>query len=972
MAPFGTYAEFQSAPSSEKIVLAVLEARRRMVGWVPDAGSVYKIESFSCDRVVSIEDSGTAYVAAASASPAAGQYYHDREAGVLYLRASDSSNPNSRYLVLTENLYFSNVGISAPYDHGTWTGYEVYWRDGLESTSEFGVELDSENQLGEALDGNGSFAFVNDQEFWKPIFEKKSFANVNAYAYSWSRELPITEAKRLYRGKVSGKTYTEGRITFKLVDRLAELRASVALSPLSELVSVRLPTKLNEAFQRRIYGEAKGVVAVSLDHLLDNYPLAGTITNQVYSVSADRNWIDLKEVFGGAEISVQVPAGNYTTTTLGPAIKAAIEAATVQDVTVSYDSSTGKWSFQGSGAYLAILWETGTHAASSIGDLIGFNASADSGHTNVGNNQGDQPFLGDRAARPRGIVGVGTSFLAKLSPGDQILVDGLAETVTVETIESDVLLTTAEEIDSTFAGSTFAIKPELPKRYANRSFIIAGHALREPSTTVTSAPNTGQLEVADSTDLEAESDVLVGSELVEIRRVSGLSVRLNTNLEAVPANGTVVKRLSLSNVRLNSDLLTYDRDYSYDAATGQMSLEADAEFNVAPTKSLSGTLSFTNGSRKIVGTGTAFKSELDANSWVRARSQSTWYEVLQVISDTELWVRVAVNFTVEEIGLYRSPKVYDEKNDKLACDVLGATENGLKTGTWIKTAPAIVKHLLTDAGLSGDLEASTFTAAADLAYQRVGLVIPKRYDDRRLPTYREVIAAINKSVFGSLIQTPDFKYEYHVLRPRRVSGSALRLDEADALTWSIKAQLDKIVKTVRVEYLQKEFDPETLSDSSAFESYTSKLGNYLAKATKQYDHESLLVREADAETLAQRLAFLLASAYTTISVSTKLQTARAKIADVVDFQHSKIYERDGSAVSRKIGQIRAAKRDASGGTIEIEDLANAFTQCGTITEEGAVAWNDASEQARFFHGFITDEYGMIDNDADTYGVNRIW
>ncbi len=864
---FDTYAEFQNAVASEKVVLAAIEARKRLMGWTLDSGSIYKLTSFSAARVVSIEDSGTAYTESATlAGVAAGYYYHDRANSILYLRASDSSNPNSRFLVLSEYLYFSNSGISAPYDHGTWSGYEVYYRDGLKKTSEFGVELDSENQLGEALDGSGSIAFINDSDYWRPVFEKKSFNNSKVYVYSYNPELPITQAKILYRGKIVGKSYTEDVISFKLNDQLAELRAPVQLDRLVDIGGALIPPRLEQAFQRRLYGEVYGHRPVSIDQVDDDagYALSGTV-----SLSA-----------GSTALS-----------------------------------------------------------------------------------------------------GTGTSFLSKLSPGDELVISGLADPVTIDAITSDTAATIAEEAAGSITDATYAIRPERAKRYTNRTWVLAGHAIREPVATVTSsATNTpGLVSLDDNTDFEAGAEIYCNTEIVTIRRqTTDNRIRLNTNLSAAPVAGDTVTRLAVTNVRLGTRRLTYSRDYTYNATTARLTLDALAEFNVAPVLALVGTVAFASGSRTVTGTNTVFTSQIRPGDWVRPRSQSDWYEVLQVVSDTELHLRTASGYTqAAEAGLYKSPAYFDESEMTLSCDVLGATEDGASTGTWIKTAPQVVKHLLTEAGLTADIETSTFTDAVDLAPARIGLVVPDKYSATKAPTYRDVISRVNKSVFGSLIQTPDFKYEYHVLRPRRLSSDALRLDEADALEWSVNVQIEKIVKTVRVEYLNKEFDYLSArfgEGSSQFVSYTNDDANYLAKAKKEYQHESVLVDSTEATTLAQRLAFLFASAYTTVSVSTAMQTARTKVADVVDFTHEKLFQRMASTAGRKVGAVRTSKRDGTGGMIEFEDLANAFTQCGTITEDGASNWTNSPTDGteRFFQGYITDDYGMQDNDPETFGVSRIW
>ncbi len=857
---FDTYAEFQAAPASDKVTLAVMEARRRLLGWVLHSGSVYKLEGFDCQKVVAVEDSGTAYAAGSSASLSASQFYHDRQAGVLYVRATGSVNPNSRFLVLTENLYFSTQGLSAPSDHGTWAGYEVYWRDGLQETSEFGVELDTENQMGETVEGTGSISLKNDQEYWRAIFEKKSFNQGSCYLYSWSRELPISQAKILYRGKVQGKSYSESRITFRLVDRLAELRAPVLSDAdrMSEVAGARVSPRIGNTFQRRIYGEPKGVVITSTDQVLEDtgYPLAGTVA---------------------------ISSGLQT------------------------------------------------------------------------------------------LTGSGTAFLTDLSPGDELLIEDEAEKVTVESIQSNTSATLSEVVASTRAGQTYAVKPSNPKRYINRAFKIAGHAIREPVTEVVSALNTSQITVLDATDFEADCDMVVGTTITSARRVlPGEKIRLDTNLELPPAAGTEVKRLAVTNVRLNERLLQYLRDYTYDAAEGTLTLDELAEFNVAPVRVLAGEVIFTSASRTVTGTDTAFTTQLKPGDWIRSRLQSVWYEVLQVVSDTELNLRIVSAYTATDDCLYKNPHVYDSRLDTLSADVLGATEDGTPEGVWIKTAPQAVKHLLVAAGFTADIEDATFTQGQGIAYQRIGLVVPDSAHDTRAPTYRDTIGLLNKSVFGSLVQTPDFTYQYNTLRPSRVLADALRLDEADALEWSITAQLEKIVKTVRVEFVKREFDWKSGASSTQFYSYDNRIANYIAKATKEFVHSCVLVKESEAQVLAQRLAFLFSTAYSTLSIETKMQASRKKVGDVIDFSHEKLYEPEASTTRRKIGTVRESKRSGTGAKLQVEDLANAFAQCGTITPAGVDSWGASSENDRLYHGFITDDFGMQGNDPDTFGVNRIW
>lgn len=97
-----------------------------------------------------------------------------------------------------------------------------------------------------------------------------------------------------------------------------------------------------------------------------------------FVVDSTNNKINFKDSGGGAELTGTIASGTYTPTTLAAAIDAALEAAGGANYTVAYSESTGKWTITSDGAFLSILWLTGTNTATSIGSTIGFDVSADS------------------------------------------------------------------------------------------------------------------------------------------------------------------------------------------------------------------------------------------------------------------------------------------------------------------------------------------------------------------------------------------------------------------------------------------------------------------------------------------------------------------------------------------------------------------------------------------------------------------
>lgn len=852
-----TFAEFQDQAASEKISLVVLEASRRLMGWEVFVGSVYVLENFVHQALSSIKDSGTALTAGTDPlTLAAGTYYHDRANEKLYLRTSDSVNPNGKFLALVFKNFYANVPVSAPYDLST--GYRVDWYPYLRSNSEYGVEIDNKNLIGFAIEGSGKVDFVNEQSYWKPIFDKWTFENGKVLVYSWNRDLAITEAKLVYRGRIQAKDYAPLVVSFTLKDLINELRAPVPLVDLSEVAGALIPPNLQTAKQRVLYGYLKGYRPTNIDQSLPltGYVLTGTVT--------------------------------------------------------------------------------GTAASAAV-------------------------------------TGSGTSFLAKLSPGDEVLFGSDTTKYTVSSIASDTALTLTEPYaGTTAAGKALAVFPSHPKRYMNRVHLLAGHCLKEPSTTVTLAITTSLFEVADSTDFAAGDSILVNSESLTVSRVAGNQIKTSTSLALLPTVGDTVKRLTVSSVYLNNRLLQYSRDYTYSPTTAKITLDQLAEFNVAPVKPISGTVSFTSGSRAITGSGTFFTKQIAPGDWVKRSSQSTWYEVLSVETDTAATLRSNAGYTSSGTADLKNPEVYDEGKVVLSLDTIGGTEEGTISGTLVKTAAQTVKALLTLAGLSAEINSAAFTVAQGDNYHKLGIAIPANFGDTKAPPLREVINKINQSVLGSLYQNEDFEFEYAILSPKRDLTTTVKFNERDVLSFKIASDSARIVKTMRVRYKVKEFDSASLAKQTSEVTHDSDTANYLAGCTKEQIVETYLVDETQAQILCNRWSFLFERASATVTVNTKLQGARVAVNDRVELNHEKMYERFGSSLTRKVGGVQAARKSISASQLEVEDLANAFSRCAAIAPSGALAWEDSSDDDKLYNGYITDSYGMQDNDPATHGSNLIW
>jgi hypothetical protein len=271
-----TFSDHKLKESSEKIVLCQVESSERLMGWVLHSGSVYKLENFDTGVVVEIAEAGVALTSvAAIGSIVAGSYFNDRVNQVVYLRTTGSVNPNSVFISLVRKNFYSNTGAKAPHDLAS--GDEVHWLPLVSDVSDFTTELDNQNQTGIAIEGSGTIKLLNDQDYWRSKFDKVFWENQRAFVYSWGRGLDPSEAKLIFRGRVVGKSWAPGGVSFSLKDVINELRQPLILSEMSAVAGARITDSEAKFKQRRVYGYNFGFRPLNIDQVLEGYPLTGTV-----------------------------------------------------------------------------------------------------------------------------------------------------------------------------------------------------------------------------------------------------------------------------------------------------------------------------------------------------------------------------------------------------------------------------------------------------------------------------------------------------------------------------------------------------------------------------------------------------------------------------------------------------------------------------------------------------------------------
>lgn len=551
------------------------------------------------------------------------------------------------------------------------------------------------------------------------------------------------------------------------------------------------------------------------------------------------------------------------------------------------------------------------------------------------------------------LTGIGTSFLDEVSPADTLTITIQTETleISVESVESDTSLTIGEELEFGFSGQTAINSPSRPWRKRNRNWHIAGHKLREPTTTIVSGTQPNRFTVADGSDMFNGDLIDIDGFDVNIKRIVGNDIVLRQNLPSgTPSGGEVVTKNSVSRAFAGTKEAFINRDWTISNTTEAiLNFNNLAEFNIAPQKSLSGSFTFTNGLRTVVISGIDALNQVQTRDWIRSDdiTHTTWYEILEV-EESQITLRTAYAGTNTTGGA-------DKKNVELIEDNTLVTLNciGLESsGEWVKTASDAVKHLIeNDSGITAIDTASFTEADADAPYI-LSMVIPETIGGS-IPTVRDTITKINESVFGSLVNDTDFNLVYNVLTPEKPE-TLEEIKQHDIIGEPMVRSRNEIVRKVNLSYapFTDRFKSE---DSFKLIEFTNDFVDKYIGAKQELDITVFLYEDNDAQAIAERYAFYNSLSQSTVTVKSKLNLSILNLNDKLFVNLDRIYKRFGGKDRRKIGIVSKITKDGSNTSVEFNDLGNIFNRCMSIAPDTANEFTSATESEKIKNGYILDD-----------------
>lgn len=561
------------------------------------------------------------------------------------------------------------------------------------------------------------------------------------------------------------------------------------------------------------------------------------------------------------------------------------------------------------------------------------------------------------------LTGTGTAFLDEVSPADKIsiTVNSITYEFDVETVSSDTSLVINSDIEIDFTGQTATNTPIRPWRKKNRNWSIAGHKLRAPSTTVDTATEANRFDVVDGSDLFDGDIIEVDGESATIKRIVGNSIVLEQNLQGgTPSGGDTVTKNPVTKAYFGGSEIFVDRDYTVTNTTEAiLNITNTAERDIAPTRVMGGTITFTNNDRQVTATGIDLVNEVQPRDWIRSSdvAHTTWYEVLSVAEST-IYLRTVYG------GGNKADTAAEKKNVNLIDDEALITVNctGLDdSGNWIKTASDAVKYILeTDIGIT-NTNAASFTTADTEAPFILSMVMPEVVGGE-IPKAREVITKINESVFGSLVNNSSWELVYNILTPEKPSD-LVALEDHDVVADVKINSRNQIVKTVNAHY-RPFVDRFTGEDAFKFYSYDNDFViNYIG-SKEEKEVTLYLYDTADAQQIAQRYALYNSLSQSVVSVKAKLNLMLKNLGDKLYVKFDRLYKRFGGLDRKKIGIITKISKNGADTSVELADLGNSFNRVPSVADNTSADFTSADEDEKLLNGYVLDNSLEVPDTSD--------
>lgn len=552
------------------------------------------------------------------------------------------------------------------------------------------------------------------------------------------------------------------------------------------------------------------------------------------------------------------------------------------------------------------------------------------------------------------LIGVGSAFLDELSPEDELVgtIENEEFRFTISSVESDTAATLSDASEVPISGQIL-VNPVVPWRKKNRQWHIAGHKLREVSTTIAEFITRTRIRLTDITDVKEGDQALIdGTDYATIARISGDVVILDQALKNTLTGGESFVITPVGAVYKEDKRFEVDRDFtiSNTSTDAIVILDELAEFNITGQKLTDLAFTFTNGSRSVPCSTTPIdlRTIFKTRDWIRADSitRPEWYEILSV-TETEITLRTPFSTATFAGSAIRKNVEYVEDKSLITADTRGIEV----AGAWLYSASRAVRHILENDLGATNIDTASFDQSHEDAPQTLSYVIPKSAG-QDAPIIRDVIADINKSVLAAIYQNPNFDFAMALLQSDKPEDiETLTDDEIISFTVATKQTIANLIQlnyrpfvdvfSQKPTFKLQEFENDFVDE-------TSQIQNTAVATAFIYDDEV-------AETHAQRLGFIKSVTNTLVTIKGKIDLVRFGIGDRIAMAFDRMFTRYGNEANQRVGIVYGVQSDESGATLMLNDYNGVFTRVPAIAPDDAPDYSAASDDEKAKWGFICDD-----------------
>ena len=266
---FSTRDEFINAQSSEKLILAQVEATGRLVAWTDQGGGIYTKTSPHFVTAVSFN---TAAMAQVDTVVNEGEFSFDPQTNLITIRNTGDADPAVNDMVITYRFFFGSGPATASWDL-TDTGAQVLYEGRIERSPGYKHKIGIDQNL-TSLVGSGNLVLNNNDGRFDDLFDTVYFENQRIFIYSWNRDLDFSDAKILFKGRTTNKTFSNSSISLTVKDTIFDLQQNIPQGVFSSSDNVNNSVQGN--YKRWVYGRVDGLRLQSVDQIGDGYAVTGT------------------------------------------------------------------------------------------------------------------------------------------------------------------------------------------------------------------------------------------------------------------------------------------------------------------------------------------------------------------------------------------------------------------------------------------------------------------------------------------------------------------------------------------------------------------------------------------------------------------------------------------------------------------------------------------------------------------------